>query len=113
MIPLHRSQLDDEVQEFFDRVIERGTTDLDFRTRLLENPAQAIADDLGVDIPANKVRFVESDGADLVLGLPTPVVNTELSEEELEVVAGGEASSCSLWWIISIKAGGGDPPPDE
>lgn len=73
-------------------VTVRATTNLDFRRRLLQDPAKAIYDDFGVTIPTGHViRFVEKPaGVDTLIVLPDfrhPA--GELGDDDLDEVAGG------------------------
>jgi hypothetical protein len=60
------------------RLIERSLEDESFRERLLADPRAAVEQELGVGLP-EEVRVVAVDGAG---------EGGEISEEELEVVAG-------------------------
>ena len=103
-----QQDLDDptRLQEYNDGVdllrgaMARSTTDLEFRRQLLETPRTVLAafyrerhgqplpgcgdDGIGVDI-----RFLENEG-DITFVLPSAInVEEELSDTELEAVAGG------------------------
>jgi hypothetical protein len=73
-------------------ILDRAGTDPDFRNRLLNDPRDAIFETFGVMIPANfRIKFIERDpGVDALVVLPD-VVNPsgELSDDQLETVAGG------------------------
>jgi len=93
-------------QDFLKAVLTRSTTDEGFRTQLLEEPRTAIAGYYaelhgdGGNIGQIDVHFVENKG-DLTLVLP-PFVDTsgELSEAELQTVAGGEGISAAIASLI-------------
>ena len=75
----------------WDPVLSRASIDPAFRRRLLDEPRGALRAAFGIELPADfRVKFVEK-GADLdvLLVLPDPHPGEELSEEELEAVAGG------------------------
>jgi hypothetical protein len=78
----------------FDEILKRSATDREFRARLVNDPAAAIEDVIGVPLstlprPIN-VKFVEkAAGVDAVLVLPDFVDVGTLSDAELEAVAGG------------------------
>ncbi len=76
------------------RIIQRSLEDDAFRQRLLEDPKAAIEQELGTRLPAGvEIRAVEEtqDTVHLVLPVrPTDVEPGELSDRELESVAGGE-----------------------
>jgi hypothetical protein len=71
-------------------VLSRSATDKAFRQLLLSDPRAAIAEATGQAVPANfRVAFVENT-ADATVVLPPVVSETaELSDSELEAVAGG------------------------
>ena len=74
------------------RVVDRAVRDPDFRTRLLENPQEAIQEELGIPISsATTIRVVEEQPGELVLVLPPRPMEAGamISDEELEQVAGG------------------------
>jgi hypothetical protein len=75
------------------RLIERGLEDESFRRRLLEEPRAALEEELGSRLPEGvRVVAVEetADTIYLVLPIASPLgEGGELSERELEAVAGG------------------------
>ena len=77
-------------QERLNAILARSATDPAFRQKLLADPRAAIAEATGRELPASyTVRFVENT-ADATVVLPDPVnPNAELSDGELETVAGG------------------------
>lgn len=93
-------QLVKKGEEVMQAVLERSATDPKFRKDLLTNPREAIATHFGKDaqsMPTNfNVKFVENTGSATVV-LPDFVEETaELSEEELESVAGGTTPACAV-----------------
>ncbi len=73
--------------EFRDRILTKASEDDDFRTRLLDDPAGAIGDELNVTMPEELTVQVHSDGPNVVnLVLPPKM---ELDVSQLENVAGG------------------------
>ncbi len=81
-----------QAEQFMHDVLTRSATDWDFRQQLLEDPTAAIAEFTGRE-PSESVNivFVENK-VDATFVLPDPVyAESELSEEELEAVAGGDA----------------------
>ena len=76
------------------RLIQRSLEDEDFRQRLLEDPRAAAEEELGTRVPEGvEVRAVEETAQTIYLVLPIRSAETreasELSDEELESVAGG------------------------
>ena len=77
-------------QEALNKVLARSATDAGFRTRLLADPREALAEALGREVPATfDIAFVENTAGATVV-LPDFVdPDAELSEDDLEAVAGG------------------------
>ena len=92
-------------QEIERRLIEKSMEDEDFRQRLLEDPKGAMEQELGSRLPEEvRVEAVEETPDTIYLVLPSTSVagseGGELSDQELESVAGG--------WDM-----GGYPPTDH
>lgn len=83
----------EEVEKAIKSVILKAATDKDFRAKLLDNPSAAIEVVTGKDLPDNyRLKIIESDpNFDTTYVLP-PFKTDELSESELEAVAGGRCS---------------------
>ena len=86
-------------QEMERRLIEKSVEDEAFRQRLIEDPKGAVEQELGTQLP-EEVRVVTveetQDTIYLVLPSSTPIAGAEggeLSDQELESVAGGWAST--------------------
>ena len=77
-------------QEALNKVLARSATDAGFRTRLLADPREALAEALGREVPATfDIAFVENTAGATVV-LPDFVdPDAELSKDDLEAVAGG------------------------
>jgi len=75
------------------RLIARAWEDDEFKQALLDDPKSAIADELGVELPGDlEIQVVEENPNMICLVLPVrpeTARDPELSEEELEAVAGG------------------------
>jgi hypothetical protein len=86
------------------QIIDRATRDPAFRSRLLENPKMAIEEELGRSIFSSAtIRVIEEQPGEVILVLPARPIEpgTNLSDEDLERVAGGatvatvECSTCA------------------
>lgn len=81
----------EKVQEALMAVFSKAATDKTFRELALNHPTEAVKQAASVDLPAGfTVRFVGNDGADATFVLPDYVGDSELSDEQLEAVAGGK-----------------------
>ena len=78
------------------RIIDKSLEDDAFRQRLLEDPRTALEEELGTPLPDEvEVRAVEESADTIYLVLPStsPIgEGGELSEQELEAVAGAGGS---------------------
>jgi hypothetical protein len=79
-----------QAQEQYQAMLTRSATDMEFRKKLLADPRAAVAEFTGKPAPADfNVVFIENKAGATVV-LPDPVdPSAELSETELEAVAGG------------------------
>lgn len=89
-----------EAQQELGRILSRSATDWEFRQKLLNDPHAAL-EEAGQTIPRGMdVRFIENQH-DATIVLPNVVdEEAELTEKELEAVAGGSTFPCGL--LISI-----------
>ncbi len=79
-----------------EKLLERAGTDPAFREKALADPAAAIKEVSGKELPSNfKLRLVSNEGADLTLVLPDPA-SEELSDADLEAVSGGRCKFSSI-----------------
>ncbi|MEM8960969.1 MAG: hypothetical protein AAGD38_05785 [Acidobacteriota bacterium] len=93
-----------EAKSALGEIVRRAATDPALRARALADPATVIKEVTGKDLPDDiTVRFVDSEGANVVIPLPPLAAEGELSDAELEDVAGGDrcgyscgSASCSL-----------------
>jgi hypothetical protein len=78
-----------------EKLIERSLKDENFRKTLIENPRAALEEELGVKLPQNiMVNVVEEKENEVFFILPCQMKKElELTELELESVAGGWSSS--------------------
>ena len=92
-------------QEALKAILERSRVDAEFRRRLLLDPRHAIHEAFGVLIPpAFHVKFVERNpDLDALVVLPDlDRPEGELSNDDLENVAGGVDQGGSLSWADGI-----------
>jgi hypothetical protein len=83
-------EIADRAREQMQSVMGRSATDPEFRQLLLSDSRSALGKHFGREIPETfNIAFVENR-ADATLVLPDPInPDAELSESELEAVAGG------------------------
>jgi hypothetical protein len=75
---------------------ERAGGDPAFRDRLEADPKAAVAELLGRPLPdALRVHVLEQSATDVYLVLP-PRTGTELSEDELDAIAGGASPDTAM-----------------
>jgi hypothetical protein len=75
-------------QDFERAVVERARSDRQFRAALISDPAAAVRQAFGVEIPPDvQLRVLEETPTTLYIVLPPEA--EELSEEDLARVAGG------------------------
>jgi hypothetical protein len=89
------------------RLVERSLEDEDFRQRLLDDPKAAVEQELGRGLPEGvQVRAVEESADTIYLVLPSASAlgsqGGELSDHELEAVAGGEDATSDVHWPTCI-----------
>ena len=78
------------------KIVGKATEDADFRARLLSDPKGAIAQELGVAIPASmSIEVHEEGGTAAHLVLPP---DSRLSEGDLQAVAGGGSWNITDDW---------------
>jgi hypothetical protein len=80
------------------RLIDRSLQDQSFRQRLLDDPKGTVEQELGSGLPESiEVRVVEESAQIIYLVLPSASAvgeGGELSDQELEAVAGGVSAMC-------------------
>lgn len=82
---------DDELNQVVGEVLRRTSIDPEFRALALKEPANAVGKVASKPLPANfGVQFHDNSGDVKHIALPDPIPGIEeLSEEELQAVAGG------------------------
>jgi hypothetical protein len=96
-------------EKLVEAVVHRAGCDRVFREWLLADPAAAILDAYGVTLPAGfRIRFVETPAdLDVLVVLPAAGAEEELTDDDLEKVAGGGDPELGKW------APPPPPPPTE
>jgi len=91
-------------QEQLQGLLARSATDLEFRKKLLADPRGTMAEFTGQPVPEKyDIRFVENQGTATIVLPDYQDPSAELSESELEAVAGGEP--ITLLVLGAIAAG--------
>ena len=82
-----------EAKNAMDNIRRKALTDEKFFELCIKYPKKAVKEIAGKDVPDNfKPKFIENKADEMIVVLPTPVKkNAELSDDELESVAGGTA----------------------
>lgn len=86
----------------------KSLKDAGFRQRLLANPKSAIEAELGLNIPENlEIKVLEESVNLLVLTIPPALPETanDISEEQLEAIAGGATPAVVLPVVTGIWGG--------
>lgn len=92
-MPKSESSNPQNLQNIITEVSRRSAIDLEYRSLALSDPAAAIAKVSPGPLPADiTFRFVDNSGSVKTIALPDPVSSEDLSEVELEEVAGGLAT---------------------
>ena len=90
-------------QEMERRLVEKSLEDESFRQRLVEDPKGAVGQELGARLPEDvRVVTVEESADTIYLVLPSAsMAGVELSEQQLESVAGGDNTSNPPWGAMT------------
>ncbi|NME99554.1 NHLP leader peptide family RiPP precursor [Aneurinibacillus aneurinilyticus] len=88
----------EKVNKALETLKQKATIDNEFRTLCLNNPAEAVKQATGMEVPEGfKLRVIDNAGAHLTVVLPDLQVGEgELDETELTQVSGGARSKNSL-----------------
>jgi hypothetical protein len=84
-----------EVKATIEKIQAKASTDKKFREKVLSNPAEAIKEVAGKEIPDGlKIKIIENEkDVDQTYVLPD-FIGEELSDEDLDNVAGGMGRRC-------------------
>jgi hypothetical protein len=100
-----------EINEAIQKAIKLSTTDKEFRQLALSDPNAAIERVAGKPVPpGTRIRFLDSAGYHFTIMLPemARAESSELSDAELEQVAGGArcvgtcAASCAVSSTVTV-----------
>ncbi|MEW7281257.1 NHLP leader peptide family RiPP precursor [Aquimarina sp. 2201CG1-2-11] len=101
-------------QKLFQTVIQKAWEDKNFKQDLIDSPLEAIEKLTGekIHLPEGKTLVVkdQTNDSEIYINIPAEpnLSDIELSEEQLEAVAGGTIFPFPWWPIIPILTGGGD-----
>ena len=85
------------------RLIAKAWRDTSFKQALLQNPAAVVAREFGTALPAEvTMRVFAEDARTQYLVLPPALSDLELSDEQLEQVAGGEVLAVTLYALGTV-----------
>ena len=110
----------EKLQTILENVVIKAQKDPLFREKLKSNPKEALAAEAGEMIPEFiRIAIVDQNDTDIVITLPK-VQSDELSDADLEHVAGGKSSNnedncdgtsgaLAAAGTISVATGGGAP----
>jgi hypothetical protein len=95
--------LNEKQQQRYPRVIAKAWHDASFRQALLQDPATVLQQELGVTLPADvTLRAVAEDAHTQYLILPPLLSEMELTDEQLEQVAGGEFVTAGITLAVAL-----------
>lgn len=80
----------EEIENAFAEVKKKAITDINYRKLVLDDPATAVKLITGKEVPASfKLKVIESDPAYHMTFVLPDMVSEEISDSDLEKVAGG------------------------
>lgn len=103
---------EEAARETIQKLIERAVVDPAFRQLCLRSPEEAVREIADRDLPAGyRLQLVDNAGADLTVVLPDPAVTSELSDADLEGVAGGkDGNQCGVSAYCGVSKGPNPKP---
>jgi hypothetical protein len=96
----------EQAQAGLQGVLRRSATDADFRRKLIETPREALSEFHGHEMPATlNIKFIQNHAAMTIVLPPAVDAAAELTEADLETVAGGmsPAAVVTATWIPSLN----------
>ena len=105
---------EEQIQHSLQEVLRRASADADFRQLCLTSPQAAVKAATGRDLPEGfDLQLVDNRGANLTVVLPDLTASTELSDSDLENIAGGavKTTQCGVSKVCGVSKGT-DPKPE-
>ena len=87
----------EKLQEVYNEVAGKATTDAAYRSKLLADPNAAIQELTGIELdPECKIRIIEADPSYNATFFLPAMVSTEFSADDMDAIGGGscEANAC-------------------
>lgn len=102
-------QEQNQAKELINSLVQKSWESKEFKSELIENPREVIAKELGQDpsqVAADKEIVIEDQTDDSVIYINIPAKpdfeNMELTDEQLEVVSGGEVMAVGWWVVVGV-----------
>ena len=101
----------ENIQKGLQTVVNKAWDDAQFKSELIANPKSAIQSATGLSVPAD-IKIVVNDQTNeetVYLNIPPKPEfdNMELTDEQLEKVAGGEVFLVTIGITVAATVGGG------
>lgn len=80
--------------DFIFNLVKKAEEDMDFRDKLKNNPRETIEELLSISLPESIKILVHEDTREVVNIVLPPLKRDDLSEGELDLVAGGDVCWC-------------------
>jgi hypothetical protein len=96
-------------QKTYAEIVQKAWDDADFKKKLVSNPVEAIEKLMGkkLDLPVGKTLVVrdQTDESTVYINIPAKLnlEDTELNEEQLEIIAGGGEDTPLPFTIPAIR----------